>query len=83
MDRNLISSITTDVSGNIYAINYENELYKIASQTTIVSGYPYQLLPPTNQEEEVTLGLSRLIYWYNQIWSSSSLMGGLSIISNL
>ena len=81
MDRNLISSITTDVSGNIYAINYENELYKIASQTTIVSGYPYQLLPPTNQEEEVTLGLSRLIYWYNQIWSSSSLMGGLSIIT--
>lgn len=83
VDSNPISSIVADNFGNIYASTVSNYIYKIVSQTTIASGYPYILIPPPNQEEGVNLGLSKLLYWNNSLYSSSSLMGGLSIITNL
>lgn len=76
-DHNMVSSITTDPSGNIFTVNTQNAIYKIVSQTTIASGYPYTIIPPTNQESGIPLGLSKLLWWEGALWSSMSLTGGL------
>ena len=84
VDRNKVSSIATDTSGNIYVVNTANELYKI-NGTTIQSGYPFLVSPPPGQVEDVSLGLSKLLYLasVNQIVAASSLVGGLCFISGL
>jgi hypothetical protein len=78
-DKNLVASVTTDVSGNIFAITTDNDLYKFDSLGTIVSGYPYTLIPSTNQEDGIPLGISKLVWWKerNGLYGSSSLMGGI------
>ena len=81
-DRNKVSSITADTSGNIYAVNVENELYKISS-SAIVSGYPQTILPPEGQLDGVPLGFSKLIVWQGQLVSAASLTGGLVFINGL
>lgn len=82
MERNKVSALTVDVSGHIFATVTSNELYKIAAGS-IVSGYPYTIFPPTNQEEGVPLGCSRLLYWNSNLYASTSLNGGLIKVGGL
>ena len=82
-NQNKVASITSDSSGNIFTVTTDNDIYKIQSQTTIASGYPYSIVPPVNQENGVPLGLSKLQMFNGNLVSSSSLMGGLVIINNL
>ena len=77
---NRVASITADPSGNIFSILTDNTLYKHSSLGIIASGYPYILTPPINQEDGIPLGFSRLIWFNGKLWSSSSLMGGITII---
>ena len=79
-DDNRVTSITTDPSGFIYTILTDNVLYKHSSLGILSSGYPFTLVPPPNQEQTVPLGFSRLLYWNGYIVSSSSLMGGITVI---
>ena len=80
-DKYAVSSIVTDPNKNIFVATIDNDIYKFNSSGTLVSGYPYTLIPPTGQEESITLGLSKLVYWNGYIVSASSLMGGLVILT--
>jgi hypothetical protein len=77
INRNKVSSITSDANRNIYAVTVGNDIYKYNGSGTLITGYPYILTPPTNQEEFIPLGLSKLVFWNNQLWSASGLLGGL------
>jgi hypothetical protein len=76
-DLNRVSSISTDTSGNIFAVTTDNDLYKITSSGSIVSGYPFLIQPETNQEAGVPLGFSKLVWFGGSLFSASSLTGGL------
>lgn len=78
---NKVASITTDPSGNIFAMLTDNTLYKYNSLGVLASGYPYTLVPPINQEDGVPLGFSKMLYWNGILIASSSLMGGITVIT--
>lgn len=81
-NHNTISSIATDTSGNILAVNTANEVYKWNSAGVLASGWPFQIIPPVGQQEDVPLGLSKLVVYNGQIAAASSLMGGITFISD-
>ena len=76
-NRNRVSSITTDPSGNIFAVSTDNYLYKWSSLGVLASGYPWILTPPLNQAQGVPIGASKLTWWNGQLYSASSLAGGI------
>lgn len=80
VNRNKVSSVTADPSGNVFAVTTDNNLYKWSSSGILASGYPYIVTPPTNQQEFVPLGLSKLLWWRNGLFCSSSLAGGIVVI---
>ena len=79
-DMNVISSLTTDVSGNIFAVNTANVLYKWSSSGALASGYPALITPPTGQQQGVPLGFNRMIMFSNKLYAASCMLGGLVAI---
>lgn len=81
-NRNRISAITITPNEHIYAATTDNNIYKIFNNL-VVAGYPYLVPEPTDQYPNVPLGLSKLIFYLNKLYATSSLYGGLIVINNV
>jgi hypothetical protein len=76
-NRNRVSSITTDSSGNIFAVTTDNYLYKWNSAGVLAANYPWQLIPPLNQIFGIPIGAAKLCWWRDNLYCASSLAGGV------
>lgn len=77
-NRNRVTSITQNVSGNVFVSTVDNQIYQI-SGTSLVSGYPFLLEPPPGQESGVPSGIDKLVRWpgLTALFSSTPMNGGI------